>query len=153
MIYDATLSHPDDITDLAHGDISPRRHRFSAITHEGTLGHPGDITKYLALGIISSGPLMANAIYHLGHFRCYHMSSRWYNEIWNLCHPDNVAPGWPIPDAVCHAGDLQCNPVAYRWHNDILNSMPSGWFSSWRNLIRMNYGPCTMYSGWHTMLL
>ena len=80
-----------------------------------------------------------------GHFRCYSVSSGWYNGIWDPCHPDNLAPGgvssgWPMTDAVCHADDLQCNLVdpggimKWKWNETLCHPdylAPGGISSGW----------------------
>ena len=61
MTYDASPSHPDDITKSEPYDLAPGR--------------------------TSSGWLMVYAGYHTDEIRCYPKPSEWYNGIW-VSHPD-----------------------------------------------------------------
>ena len=80
------------------------------------------------------------------------MSSGWHNEINNLSHPDELAPGrisseLLMVNAGCHLDDPQCSPVIGMTYRNS-NHKSYGWFSPWPYLIQMTYGQCIMSSGW-----
>ena len=117
------------------------------------LSHPGDIMGFkpchpddLAVGNISSGWLMANALCHSDDLRFYPMLSGRHDVIWTLSHPDKLAPDrissddlWPMlyvirmtyHTIICHPDDsadvgissgwviatLLCHPDDMRFHS------------------------------------
>ena len=72
-----------------------------------------------------------------------------------LCLSDDLAPGgisswWLMDNALYHRMAYD-STISYRDNNG-MNPMSSGRLSSWRYLIRITYGICSISSGWHTML-
>ena len=99
------------------------------------LSHPDD----LAIGSISSRPLMPNALCHLYDIRSFSKSSRWHNVNWTLCHPDvrnnliTKSSGWL---SLSHPYDLAIGRISFGWfmanvfsHPDDIRSFhkSSGW--------------------------
>ena len=87
---------------------------------------------------------MGIAVCHPDDLRYCPISSGWYNVIWNLSHPVELAPGrissgWLLDAAVCHPDDIS------------KHHMSSGWLSRNWYLIRMSYDNVIMSSGWHTL--
>ena len=136
MTYDATLSHPNDITKSEH-NVS------------WNLCHPDE----KAPERISSRWLMTNAGCHLDDLQCCPMSSKWDN--YNLIPKSS---GWHshfqylIQMTYRHcrmsSGWLTILPYLIRATQSHLNPKSSGWVSSWPYLIQMTYGRCIMSSGW-----
>ena len=122
MIYDITLWHPDEITNLvpkSSGWLSYRQYLIQ-MTQLLVVSLPDDLT----IGSISSGWLMGIAGCHRDDLRYYPISSGWLNIIWTLSHPDEIT---------------------------MLIPKSSGWLSYLQYLIRMTYGYCRMSPGWLTI--